>query len=537
MQTFDDHAKAIRKTIKQYDAVSLLGELIKISQKISNMKANGQIAMPWVALLAIDWVISLYPPSGKRQASEADAYHILNRIWTSQSLAVGVNNPARVQMRALLAPQIAFQKKDRDLAYFFVRMKCIIESDDKNGYAFKDAFCKTANVDFDIFFQISFMLTLWNMSGPVTEIKFSHIIEILHPYFSTKDISASINYLSSTISYLVRDVNPEGELDGGEYFRESLFFKSPFVLMSDRLMIVHQTATMIGISESLERIFISREQSYRMLFTKCFEEYISKIHKDFQYSFLREAGIKAHYESEDAGNRKVVDFLITDQSFNVFIDAKGIFPTNSVLSALTKYKISKRVKKQHIKALNQIVDTARNLQDSNFSGLVEIDKRFGVVITHQDYFLGTGEAIFDYLHESEISGIIKAAEDVICLKNVHFMTIEQYEKVLCIVSECRLKLSDFFEFVEERMRSPQTALMIMDQYVEKFSIRSYGESNVPNGAVIVLNENEKLFDRAQQVMEHNLEYWRGLGRLGDPAIKQFLSAHHQIQESTYFTKL
>ena len=79
--------------------------------------------------------------------------------------------------------------------------------------------------------------------------------------------------------------------------------------------------------------------------------------------------------------------------------------------------------------------------------------------------------------------------------------------------------------------------MIMDQYVEKFSVSAYGETNVPNGAPIVLSEKEKLFDRAYHVMEHNLKYWRNLGRLGDHAIMQFLSAHEQIQASTYLVKL
>ena len=111
MTSFDDAAKPIRNRIKLFQTASLIGELIKYLQQTPDMKKNGKISAPWIVLLAIDWVLELHPYSGNRLASSKDVQFILNRIWRTQHIAINSEtSPFFVQVRALLAPQIIFQR-------------------------------------------------------------------------------------------------------------------------------------------------------------------------------------------------------------------------------------------------------------------------------------------------------------------------------------------------------------------------------------------------------------------------------------------
>lgn len=536
MTTFEEAAKPIRHRIKLFQTASLIGELIKYLQQTPEMKKSGRISAPWVVLLAIDWVLELHPYSGSRVASSKDVQFILNRIWRTQRIAVNSEaSPFSVQVRALLAPQIIFQKNSKSMAFFLLRMNRILDAYSKQGKKFKKSFTEQYKVEFDVFYELAFIMCTSCMTEKIKFFDFSNLVTILTPFYHLDDLATTINILSSTLSRLVGKAENQHDrrIPESEYFKESLFLDSPFLLIEKGLVVVHPTVVMIGICESLVRIFIRQDQDNRTTYTRCFEEYIDQIHREFNVSALRENVLRDFYKQSGASNRRVVDFLIQENGTDIFLDAKGVDPTNPILSATTRYDISRRIKAQHVKAIRQIIDTVDVLQTNNFDNLVGLESRFGLVVTHQDFFLGTGERILNFLPDDLKSELENLAKNKILFSHIHFMTVEQYEQINCIISETKSSLSDFFSYIKKCEEAPKTAKMIMDQYIESFSVLCYGECNVPNGSPSIIKEKDRLFEIALKAMEHNKNYWNSIGNKGDEGIFHFLKTREKLVAETF----
>ncbi|MDX5407648.1 MAG: hypothetical protein LPK11_11520 [Chromatiaceae bacterium] len=536
MATFDNAAKHIRKQISNFETASLIGELIKYLQQTPEMKRKGEISAPWVVLLAIDWVLELHPSSGKYNATQKDVHNILNNIWRTQHIAVdSESSPISVQIRALLAPQVIFQRSAKRMAYFFLRMKKIISADKENSALFEKCFFGRYRLNLETFYEITFIICIYSMNEKTKFFNFSFFVECIMPYYKLSDVANTINILASTVSDLVNKAEKDidREVPKKEYFRESLFLETPFLLMESGLLVIHPTVVMIGISECIIRRFIREDEQNRTLFTKCFEEYLNEIHEEFNVASLRESELKSFYKEKSAENRKVVDFLLLSEDFNVFLDAKGVDPTNPILSAVTRHDISRRIKGQHLKAIRQIIDTIDVLITHNHKEIRSLDNRYGLVVTNQDFFLGTGDRILSFISDDLNQELINLAENKILFSNIHFMTVEQYEILNCILSETGKTFKDFFEYVKDCERDSHKIKLVMDQYIESFSISAYEKPVIPNGAPSLIADKDRMFDFALKVLSSNHAFWQKVGKTGDLGIEYFMQQHNKLVRSTF----
>lgn len=526
MQEFDRQANRIREKIKRFNTESLFLELFKYVQSTTKIAKDGGIAAPWLALLAIDWVFELSSQSGIKRAKASDAHSIVQMLWDIQSIAIGGNAaPIPVQIRALFGPQIKFQGDERKSVFLLLRVKKIIDSNPHEASGFKDSFFAHHKVEFDTFYEIAFFLCVTSMRQSTFFIPYSVLAESLIPHYKLEDFVKALKVLSSTLGNLIKQSARERDrtIPATDYLKESIFLVTPFLLSEKGLHISHPRVAMVGVSESIIRSFIRGDERNRLAFTRCFEEYVNKIHEEMGISAIREDALIRFYEANSAGGRKVIDFLRLDTpNKSVFIDAKGIEPTNAALSATTRFSISRRVKQQHIRAIEQIIDTIAVLSENSFEGLASIENRFGIVVTHQDFFLGTGDRILEFFHETISRPLVDLAENKILFSNIHFMTVEQYEQLNRINSETGSTVPDFLEYVNHSQSVPEKARMMMEQYLGEFSKEVYAKNYLPNGSKSLVHEKDCMFEKAIAILEKNHDYWRQVGKLGDQGIAHFL---------------
>ena len=185
MATFEESARPIRNLIRSFTTSSLFSELIKYLQQTPELRKNGQISTPWVVLLAIDWVLELHPYSGKKHATADDMMSIINKIWNTQHLALGSEvGPIHVQIRALLAPQLIYQRSQNDMVFFLFRLKKIVDADKSNSKTFRSYFLKKYSIEFDLFHNIAFIMCIFCMNGKSNFFDFSILVELLAPRYS-----------------------------------------------------------------------------------------------------------------------------------------------------------------------------------------------------------------------------------------------------------------------------------------------------------------------------------------------------------------
>jgi hypothetical protein len=537
-QTFQQQALEIRGEIRRFSTDSLVNQFFAYLQKTPHLLKDGQVSAPWVVLLAIDWALELSDNALQRDASCEDAHNILNRIWQIQHLtSTGGPDALLVQLRALLAPQITFQRSPQSMGFFFLRMKRIIDASPDHRDELKQVFLNLHKIDFDIFYAISFTILVMCIRQNLRAIMYSDILNFLTPHHSINDIALVLKILSSTLDQLksrARDERTSKLPSERDYFKESIFLQTPFLRLDDCLLIIHPVVVLVGTSESVLRSLIRQNDASRRLFTKCFEEYVALVHQEFDVPMIRENELRDMYNRAGKGDQPVVDFLLADQSASILIDAKGIDPTNPHLSATSRYALTRRIRGQHLKAIEQIIDTIGVLSEIQPQQLNSIENRYGLVITHQDFFLGTSDRILTFIHSVERERIQKKAENLILFRNIHFMSIEQYEHLQMIVSQHHVSLKDFFEFVSESESRRETTKMIMDQYLAAFSEHVTGALAVPSGTPSLRAELDRIFEQILTTAEANNNYWRTRVPIyGDDGIREYLKAYTRLHNSIF----
>ena len=490
--------QAIRNRINKFDQNSLLNLFISALHQSNLQPTSDFLQLPHVYNLAIEWTLGSKSYSGRQAASRRDAAEILELIWLYQSAAVRINDigPLNLKLRALFIPQLIYQSDLKSFYYNHIRFKRVIDADDYNGEVFRKSFLQLTDVDIDIFFEISFSICVYSMKSGRRGLKFSDLIMRLTPEYALKDIAKTIRFVSKSVDELRELVTKDHP---NAYFKESLLFEYPLILLEDKVVNTHVITILKAISEIFIRRVARREQTLNSSFTKCFERYVSRLHEELSFQVLNEREILDVYVNNKIPNgNKVSDFLIKDGDCSVFVDAKGVEPRNNVLYGIKKYHITKKIEKHHVYAVKQIIETIDALQNCHFSELKPIESRFGIVVTALDFYLGTGESFFTKIEEKTRHDLEERAKGKIFIENLHFLSLGQYEQLLTFVKNTGTTIHEYLSYVSRQEKDDATRCMIYEQYISFYAKRFGKDVRLPNGSPSTIEQFNGIFSRSVQ---------------------------------------
>lgn len=513
---YESKIRSIRSKIKSYTTESFMNHLLRrLHKKNKDGKSNVYESWPWVTCLALDWALELQQYDYAKEATEEEVDEILNKMWTLQCGLIDLEQSEKIEfhIRPFFLNQLKFQKNQIIHLYFMVRLYEIIY--DKNQQSsYYSIFFKETGVNLEDFFVFCFMVFVIFENQNNSYCNYSVLIVNLYPYFSVEEILKMIDLVGATpnkIREMMIEWRSKNSLHKSEFFSEPFTIKKPILLLQDKFTTPHSYIATIGVSELIMRIFKEKNSKFKDKFTKAYEEYIFDIFVNFNDSIIRESELIGFYNSISCEG-KVADFLLKEDSKNIYVDAKGTEPHELTLITTNPKIIKDRLKSAHLKAIVQTCECASILSENNYEGSAELENRYSLVVTHQDYYLSDGKTLKEYLGK-EFDKVLKFSEGKILLENIHFISVEDFEGVLRLCKDVNKPLYDFLDYCREKNSSIKTKVFHMRQHLESYSKLNGSSLTSPIGCDRLLKANSRLAFKLSEINKKCVKYWKKGGNV------------------------
>ncbi|WP_368873494.1 GapS1 family protein [Shewanella algae] len=531
--SFINTANDIRNAIRKYDANSIIIDLLKRL----HTKHDGHhksFAQPWILCLMLDWTLELAKTDETGiVASSDEVYEILNRIFNLQSKAIGLEVEGQassnifLKIRPFLLSQLMFQREQMTHLYFMMRLHAIMSQSGSSG-SYKIEFKRHTGIELDDFIAFGYLMFYFFAEQRTSYSDYSQLIVKLYPAFSIKEIATMLNLVGADIKSLSVDAKQWREgtpLSHMEYFSEPFTTRKPILLLPKGFSTPHSYVATIGMSEMLLRVLKNNYGVFREKFTKDYERYVAEIVQFFNPNAVTESALKAHYQVHGKQDKKVVDFLLSEHGKSVFIDAKGTEPHERLLYSANPTLIKDKLKSSHLKAIEQACECAQVLEDTGYPDNVPYDNRYALVVTHQDFYLGDGRILADYLGTEHEGKITQLCAGKIPLANVHFLSIENFEAITQVCKDKDVPLYEFLDFCKTSSEAPKTQKFDMSQHIAAFAEHIGSSYSYPIGSALVEQSFANFESKLSNILGTSEAYWR---QGGTRKIPEFLKCHQEL---------
>ena len=541
--SFNDDVKKIRNSIKRYSTQSLLTFLLKRlhSKKTEELPTQ---SLPWISCLMVQWTLEIEPSPFAREAKEQDVYRILDDIWKLQSKASNIKstNNFWLSMRMFFIQQLKYQENQTEHGFFLIRLYTLLFTVSDTP-RLKELFYKSTKVSLEDFFVLSlFFYTLFMRQNVKNSnyVSFKDIITLLVPAFSIEVIINFLKAIGSNGNQLkleaVKYRRESGDVKKHEYFSESYLLKKPLIISSEGVTTAHTYIATIGISEFVLKTLKDLDEGgkkFRLKFTQSFEKYIGLLLDNGKIKFTEEKQLKELYKKNKVEG-KVVDFLIQAEDKTLFIDAKGVEPHKRVQLSDNPKILKQKLRDNLLSGIEQSNKCSKNLEQCDFPDLAEIKNRYALIVTHQDFYLGDGVKLSEYLGEDYSDALKSAVGDSIYLQNVFFMGVADFEWIVQITNETNSSIFEFLEYCKFQQRKPETSSFHMSQLIQSYAELKKDKNISPVGSDMLIKDYDSLFDKLESRMRYSETYWREIGSLNIyQGIKEYYGYYNQLRSLAY----
>lgn len=465
--------------------------------------------MPWISCLALEWAIELTPNPKAKAASEQCVNRVLQMLWELQNSALELDSPDfAVQIRKMLVSQIRFQANKNSRFIFLFRFIAILSL--QNGkQTLSQSFESQTGMSLEKFLNLSTWLLVHFTFKNNYFLKYETLINELYPANSVEDISHFLKMVGGTLPQLqisIQSVRPVTRLlYQSEYFEEPVLIARPVILFNDGISTSHSHVLSIGISEFVMRTLKAADpSSFKKTFTKLFETYIDRILTEFEIEFTTEKTIIQWYQKAGV-NSKVVDFLIEDDSEILFIDAKAVEPKNDTLTSGSGSFIKDKLKDAHVKGVIQMAECAETLISIGKLNK-PIQNRFGLVVTHQEFFISDTNTLLSYCEGSSIQ-LKENIKGKFLSNNIHFCTIADLDRALNICRDTNTSLIDFIRYCTIQQASSLTRRFTFDQHLEGYNVANGSASN-NNSNSLIREQSDRFLMQCENSITDSVDYWQ-----------------------------
>ncbi|MBU1620878.1 MAG: hypothetical protein KJ556_10910 [Gammaproteobacteria bacterium] len=525
--SYENKARRIRADLSKYTTASVVNELLNALHDKTPIEHEG-MRRAWLLCLALDWTLELQPTQEAIKIDRASMDKILNKIWNLQSYASDISAESyELPLRAMMIQQLEFQRPKSEHLLFMFRLHNIL---------FRSGKTETLVQDFESITGLKlidyFALAIWThhifINKQTSVIPYENIIEELYPGYSIDQLSKFFKNLGGTLPELKRlyEKPSDRKLFKYEYFCEPASLKRPFLFLPKGLSTPHSYVLSKGVCEFvLRRLKSSDPERFKNKFTVAFEEYVSDILKNLNPSIMRETEIQAIYASKNVSG-KCVDFLLHEGNNIILIDAKCAEPQPNVLSSDNPLHIADRIKANMLKGVQQVGETIKNLEKLDYANLPDIDHRYSVIVTHQDFYIRNLSKLTAYLGEDKSMKYNDSTSGSINQEKLMFISIDHFEAIAIICKAANRSISDFISFVVDAEKSHITECFAMIQYIEKYAKsvgvkRSFRESSHLRSSLESGREN------LGHALNTSKNYWRN--KNSDEGIRAFIRAYYELK--------
>lgn len=530
---FHKKSQRIRNKIKRYSTESIVERCLAALHDHTPVGHEAE-RRPWIYCLLLDWAIELAPVSEPLTATQSNVRNIAQDLWDLSFDATNITAGSgyRAPLRKMFIPQLRFQVHHNVRAFFLFRFGSML-LDHMNNRAPAEDFKGITGFSLERFFVFALWLQVFLSQMQTPFISYATILVKLYPYFTIHEIANLLKLVGGTVPELTITVNSlrnsERNIHASEYFDEPLLINRPVILLADGISTPHQHVLDIGISEFVLRTLKTADPArFRNKFTTSFENYIYSVFREHQLSPMREGEIKELYEQHGYSG-KLVDFYLYDGGSNLFVDAKGVEPKPGVLTTVSGRFIRDQLRDFHFKGIDQIAECIEKLQDINFPHLANYEERFGLIITHQDFYVGDAVDLADYLEQKHHDKLLTVIDGRLPLDNIFFSSAGDFEGILKACSMAGFSITDFLKYCREQQKSAVTRKFDMAQHITEFChIHNLGHRKI--GSAKALDIKKRLYADLTNLLRANRTYW---AQGADEMVPEFVVCWHRLRDELF----
>lgn len=447
-KSFEEGLTEIQRITRRYDPLSILSEALRYLYSPTKGRFDQASKQPWLIMLFIKWTFldPLVNSLLKRPSiSQHELLELLQKVLdlTETGSLPDEYDDVRLFFRAMAYQQFFHQTESGliDIA----RQELLFSKVPENHY-FKTRFLSGTGVSIQDFLRLSFaVLASTKQSGPVLP---RDTLFGLCPVFTPMAVDAYLRAISVEIGDLHR-ILEEMDKDGrhpNEYLQQTPFLKFPLIKVNSEYWSVspHVLERSLGhfIYDYLKRADVD---GFNNAFGKSFEKYVG--------GWLSKSGLQTANERELnlvlPGQGKVVDFIVANGDSNVLIDAKGVEMAQRGMVAFQRGDVRRATQTSLIKAFEQGHEVAARIASigGDHPVIRQRSSTYLLAVTYKELYIGNGVTLAAVVGDAVLEKIRSkyAEQHLIPVENIYFLTIHEFEELMCLVTNKKIGLVEALE--------------------------------------------------------------------------------------------
>ena len=355
------------------------------------------------------------------------------------------------------------------------RQKILFGSLDQ-GHLFNTQFHRITGLPVIRFISLALMLLTRFVDRKNAVISQSWFEPVLRQY-PQQEIDKFLNNLAVPYSDLGATLNryDKGERRSYEYYEQTPFQRFPLVRINENYLCVYPNVLYRALEHFVYDALRDWDASrFMQRFGPVFERYVESVLSYAGANYV----VEAELEKELPGTGGVIDFLITEDDANIFVDAKAVEMAYQGKVAYASEVVKDKTKVSVLKAIEQAHEVNNRLRGlASGNPVIRARKRnYLIVVTYKELYLGNGKTFYEAVAGSKIDEIYsRYASDVrIPLENMYFLTIEELDLFAESIKQRKVGLVEGLEKAKQGDERPETR-----KFDFTLHLREWGANGAP----------------------------------------------------------
>ena len=479
--------EAIKSKIQRYRPEEFISHCLNINNKKFIDKNDMLKHKPWIVNLAIKW--SAAAMAKKREFRSINARQtdeLLQRVDETLDYIpyyLETKEGLDFVFRNYIFQQGIYQHTD---VLNSISRQAFIFNKLNKSHSHQQRFFSMSGISINDFLALSSALIAMNLTTRNKILKVDSF-KILFPSYSEKKIDCFLDTISikkEDLPYFAAKNIATSPLK--EYFSLTPFLYKPYIKEEDNYLQVHPAITAKSMQNFIYD-FLRQEnpEAFMDKFGNVYESAIEELIKNHQKTYITEKEIEKIIPHDNK-----VDFIITNDEANIFIDAKGVEMSQKGIATYKAGDISSAIKSSVLKAITQSLTVNKHIHSGKLAGISPKEKSYIICVSFKDLLLGYGKMIYESFAKWEIDKIYKnfSQKEIIPYENIFCLAYEEFEYLLAACSKYNKELYEVLDYAIERNREPKTASFMFGLHLKAFFEKLVPSEIVYQEGVKVLGE-------------------------------------------------
>ncbi len=464
--------KKIRNRFRKYRYVDLFHLGLHHLHSPSKSSLQAIEKLPWVVMLLFKWMLldDQYPNSRGKTVSQAildrllsDIHHLSTKAGLPSQYAHHV-----IFMRKLANQQILYQEEMR---FTCLAREKILFSGLPEKHQIGKMFFNITGLHIPQYVELMAALLVQmheSIDDPLIKTEWFEPLgskypqEILERFFLT--ISKDLDDVRQALLAL-----DNGRRLANEYYEVTPFVRFPLITAENDHLITSKFI-LYRCAESFvyDTLREWNADKFMAKFGRIFEAYVERVLKLTHLPYRTE--IQLMQLLGPSGLQ--IDFLVEEESANIFIDAKGVEMSRKGQTTHSPSTIRSATKTSILKAIKQAHAVLKKMADSTGQGLAADKHNYLLIITYKEFFLRNGATYYDAVAKSDMDQIYAKHENypAILAENIYFIAIDEFDILCQTIGSRKLSLAKILATFRANDSDPHTSKFTFRQRLSNLGV-------------------------------------------------------------------